>query len=496
MVRKIAGSMKHERTQTILNWGMGIVSALMISFLIGTIVRAAMFVVPVSDDYWYAGSGVGIHGFLKSIVSAAKFTQDAYRHEQGAYFTSFIGSLFNPVAHGGFSAMRIIMEVNAFLVFGAVIFLTGIIIKKAADVGIHVVLFVILMAVFPLAAYDSFSEVFYWFSGACAYGFPIALGFISIGLFIIYNLNKEVALTGREPLVFSLACGIAAVGASLAITGIVVYFLLCTIIYFAIKRRRLEKDNMLVFITCLAGAAVNILAPGNYAGHGMENGGAVDVKAGIIYASERYMYVVRWLFSDRNYLVFVISLVVVGYLIYDRIKLCRVEWMAVGVMLFASPLIAAFTPVVGYGMEEATNGCFFITVTAMTAAFDNLALFIGWLMGRTLKGHKKMSVLAVLYAIIFVCFIATPFSPEKYSVVKLNKQLYVGELQKNYVETKKIIDSLSNMKDRDVKVDVPTNPEYIEDFYSFFLLDDPDSRINRDVAKVYGLSSISNIREE
>ena len=134
MVRKIAGSMKHERTQTILNWGMGIVSALMISFLIGTIVRAAMFVVPVSDDYWYAGSGVEIHGFLKRIVSAAKFTQDAYRHEQGAYFTSFIGSLFNPVAYGGFSAMRIIMEVNAFLVFGAVIFLTGIIIKKAADV--------------------------------------------------------------------------------------------------------------------------------------------------------------------------------------------------------------------------------------------------------------------------------------------------------------------------------------------------------------------------
>ena len=38
--------------------------------------------------------------------------------------------------------------------------------------------------------------------------------------------------------------------------------------------------------------------------------------------------------------------------------------------------------------------------------------------------------------------------------------------------TKKIIDSLSNMKDRDVKVDVPTNPEYIEDFYSFFLLDE------------------------
>ena len=488
--------MKHERTQRVLCWVMGIVSFLGIVFLIGTIARAAMFVVPVSHDYWYAGSGTGVNGFFDRIVSACKFTYNAYRHEQGAYFTSFSGSFFNPIIYGGFSAMRITMACSALLFFGAVIFLTGVIISKAADVGAHVVLFMIVIVLFPLTVYDSFSEVFYWFSGACEYGVPIALGFASIGLFIIYNLNKEVALTGREPLVGAAIFGVAAVGASLAITGIFVYFLLCTIIYFAIKRRRLEKDNMLVFITCLAGAVINMIAPGNYEGHGMKNGGAVDVKAGVSYAAEHYMYVVRWLFFNRNYLVLVISLMVVGYLIYDKIKLCKTAWTVVGGMLFASPMIAAFALVIGYDMEQIPNRCFFITVMAMTAAFDNLALFIGWLMGRALKGHKKMSVLAVLYAIIFVCFIATPFSPGKYCVVMLNRQLYSGELQKNYIETKKFTDSLLNMKDKDVKVDVPTNPETIGNFYSFFLLDDPDSGINRDVAKVYGLSSISNIREE
>ena len=494
--KKDRGYMKHERTQRVLNWGMVIVSVPIIAFLVGTIVRAAMFVVPVSDDYWYAGSGIGVDGFFNRIVSACKFTHEAYGHEQGAYFTSFIGSFFNPIIYGGFSAMRVTMVINAVLVFAAVIFLTCVIMKKTADVGVHVVLFVIVIVVFPLTAYDSFREVFYWFSGACAYGVPISFGLTSIGLFIIYNLNKEVALTGREPLFFAAILGAATVGASLAITGIFVYFLLCTIIYFAIKRRRLEKDNMIVFITCLAGAVINMIAPGNLTGHGIENSGAVDVKAGIGFAAEHYKYVVRWLFFNRNYLVLVISLMVVGYLIYDRIKLCKAAWIVVGVMFFASPVVTVFAQVMGYGMEQIPNGCFFITVMATTAAFDNLALFIGWLMGRALKGHKKMSVLAVLYAIIFVCFIATPFSPGKYSVVMLNKKLYSGELQKNYVETKKLTDSFANMKGKDVKVDVPTNPETIGDFYSFFLLDDPDSRINSDVAKVYGLSSISNIREE
>ena len=317
----------------------------------------------------------------------------------------------------------------------------------------------------------------------------------SIAATAILAGTKFLLSTGTVGLITALL-GFLAVGASLAIAGTFLYFLLCTVIYFAIKRRRLEKDNMLIFITCLAGAVVNWLAPGNLLGRVVDNSGVVDMKAVTGHAFEHYIYTLRWLFASRNYLVLIVSLVVVGYLIYDKIVLCKGAWIVIGVMFFAAPLITVFAVTLGYGMEQVPNRCFFIVVMAMTAAFDNLALFIGWLLGRTLKGHKKMSVLAVLYAIIFVCFIATPFSPGKYCVVMLNRQLYSGELQKNYIETKKFTDSLLNMKDKDVKVDVPTNPETIGNFYSFFLLDDPDSGINRDVAKVYGLSSISNIREE
>lgn len=494
--KKDRGYMKHERVQKVLNCGMGILSFLAIVFMVGTIVRAAMFVVPVSDDYWYAKAGIGVSGIWDRFISACKFTHEAYKHEQGAYFTSFIGSFFNPVASGSFLDMKIAMVINVMLVFGAIVFLTGVLMKNAANVGVHVVLFVMLVVIFPFTVYDSFKEVFYWYSGACAYGFSIAFGLISLGLFIIYNFNKEVALTGREPAVCAALLGFLAAGASLAIAGTFLYFLLCTVIYFAIKRRRLEKDNMLIFITCLAGAVVNWLAPGNLLGRVVENSGVVDMKAVIGHAFGHYIYTLRWLFASRNYLVLIVSLVVVGYLIYDKIVLCKGAWIVIGVMFFAAPLITVFAVTLGYGMEQVPNRCFFIVVMAMTAAFDNLALFIGWLLGRTLKGHKKMSVLAVLYAIIFVCFIATPFSPGEFCTVALSRQLYSGEFQKNYVETKKLVDSLSGMKDKDVKVDVPTNPETIGNFYSFFLLDDPESRVNSDVAKVYGLSSISNIREE
>ena len=233
--KKDRGYMKHERVQKVLNCGMGILSFLAIVFMVGTIVRAAMFVVPVSDDYWYAKAGIGVNGIWDRFISACKFTHEAYKHEQGAYFTSFIGSFFNPVASGSFHDMKIAMVINVMLVFGAIVFLTGVLMKNAANVGVHVVLFVMLVVIFPFTVYDSFKEVFYWYSGACAYGFSIAFGLISLGLFIIYNFNKEVALTGREPAVCAALLGFLAAGASLAIAGTFLYFLLCAVIYFAIK---------------------------------------------------------------------------------------------------------------------------------------------------------------------------------------------------------------------------------------------------------------------
>jgi len=488
--------MKNERMQKIFEWGIGILSFLVIALMVGTIVRVSMYVVPISDDYWYARTGIGVKGLWNRFVVACKFSKEIYEHHQGTYFTSFFGSFFNPIISGGFTAMRIVMMINAVLILGSVMFLAYVYMHNAADVGLHVKLFVMAIAIFPLTVYDAFQEVYYWFVGASVYGFPMALGIISLGLFVIYNFNKEVALTGREPAVGSAVLGLCAVGASLAITGTYMYLLLCIVVYFAIKRKKLEKDNMIVFFVCLAGALFNALAPGNFSRQGLESGGEVDIKSGIYNTLGYFEKGVEWLFTNKNYLILFVCLIVVGYLVYDKIKLSKVAWAVTGIMLFVTPVVTVFPVVVGYGVGWIPNRCFFILIIGMTVAFDNFALFTGWLMGNALKGHKRMSVLAVLFAIIFVNFIATSYSPREYCIAKLNKQLYDREFQENYIETRKLIESFEDMKGQDVEVDVPTKPESIRNFYSFFLTDDPNGSINRDVAKAYGLNSITNLREE
>ncbi|MBO4456786.1 MAG: hypothetical protein J5802_03635 [Butyrivibrio sp.] len=488
--------MKKEKAKKILRFGLGIVSFLSLVLMIGTVIRVAMYVVPISDDFWYARTGIGVKGIWKRMLVACKFSYEIYVEHQGTYFTSFFGSFFNPVISGGFAAMRVIMMINAALILGSVLVLTYVYLKNAAEVDRHVMLFVMAVAVFPLTMYDSFREVFYWYVGASVYGFPMAFGIIALTLFIIYNFNKEVALTGRTPAVYATILGVFAAGASLAITGTFMYLLLCILVYFAVKRKKLELDNMIVFGICLVGAFVNALAPGNFARQGTENSGSVDIMAGISNTVGYFRYGVGWLFADKNFFVLFASLVVVGFLIYDKIKLHKVAWTVLSIMLFVAPFVTVFPVVLGYGLEWMPNRCFFIMVISMTAAFDNCAIYIGWLLGSVLKGHKKMSVLAVLTAIIFVSFIATPFTVREYCVAKLNKQLFDGEFQKNYVETKELFDSFADKKGQDVEVDVPTDPESIRNFYSFFLLDDPDSSINSDVAKAYGLNSITNTREE
>ncbi|MEE3495174.1 MAG: DUF6056 family protein [Butyrivibrio sp.] len=488
--------MKHERLQKVIEWGIGIISFLVIVLMVGTIVRVSMYAVPVSDDYWYARTGIGVKGLWNRFVVACDFSREIYEHHQGTYFTSFFGSFFNPVISGGFTALRITMMVNAILILGSVLFLTGVFVRGAAKVGAHVYLFIMAIAVFPLTVYDAFQEIYYWYVGASVYGFPVAFGIISLGLFIVYNCNKEVALTGREPAVGAAIFGVFAVGASLAITGTYMYLLLGIVIYFVIKRKKIEKDNVIIFLICLAGALANALAPGNFSRQDLESSGTLDIKAGVAHTLGYYQYGLKWLFLDKNFFVLFVCLIAVGYLIYDKIKLHKKAWGVSVIMLLVTPLVTVFPVVLGYGVGWIPNRCFFVMTVALTLALDNLALFVGWLIGRMLKGHKRMSVLTVLSAIIFVSFIATTYSPREYCIAKLNKQLYDGEFQKNYADTKELIESFADKKGQDVEVDVPTEPESIRNFYTFFLPDDPDNVINKDVARAYGLNSIVNIREE
>ena len=115
------------------------------------------------------------------------------------------------------------------------------------------------------------------------------------------------------------------------------------------------------------------------------------------------------------------------------------------------------------------------------------------------KGINKENRKAVLVLLVFICVLANAlsgFNVKSYKAYRQVAQLYRHEFQDHYNETRAMIEDFSNHQGEDIVVDVALNPDGIENYYSFFLLEEADGRINQGVAWAYGLNSITNIREE
>lgn len=499
-------NIKNDKIKKIAEKCILVMSVLSLVVMIGTVLCAAAYTVPISDDFWYARSGIGVKGIINRFIVAVKFSYEIYTNDQGTYFTSFIGSFFNPVISGGFAGMRVVMIVNAVLAFAAILSFVYVALKRLRVESMTARMFILAAVIFVLTAYTAFQEIFNWFVGASVYGIPFSMGIIAVTLLIAVTKPEGSAESKKAKALYVLAAilGFCAVGASLAVTGTICWLVLSVVVFFWIKDKKLSRKNLSVFLTCLGGALINVAAPGNYVRLEKESGNSFSFFEGIKYTWDYFTYALRWLFSNKNYGCVFIALILAGFIIFGRDKIEEIagnrkfvtSYLILSAMLLFTPFVTIFPVLMGYGVEWMPNRCFYILIVIMDIALGNLALVIGALLSYLSKDKAKKSAPVILAAALLILFITTPFNVREYIFLKMDKQLVTGEIRDNYSKTKDMIDGFADMQGQDVEVDVPTDPEEIRNFYCFFLTDDPNSSINADIARAYGLNSIVNTRKE
>ena len=510
--------MNSENIKKIASRALLILSVLALVVMIGTVLVSSLYTVPISDDYWYARTGIGAKGLWHRLIVAAQFSYEIYVHHQGTYFTSFIGSLFNPLIHGGFAKLRVVMFINAAMAFASILSFVYVALGKMKVKSVTARVFILALATFVITGFDAFQEIFYWFVGACVYGFPMSLGIFAVTLLLLANDREEGPASASEGSKASAsagsksvsgsktpgakACyiaaailGFCAVGASLAITGTVCWLVLSFVVYYAIKDKKLDRKNISVFMACFGGALINAAAPGNFIRLDLESGESFTLLDGISNTWGYFLYALKWLFFNKNYGCVFLALIITGFVIFAHRKITR-EYMILSVMLLFTPFVTVFPVLMGYGVGWMPNRCFYILIVVMDFAFGNLALAVGALLSDILKENFKKPALISLAAVLLVLFAATPYNIREYIFLKMDKQLVMGEFQENYKNTKAMLDGFADMEGEDVEVDVPLHPEEVRNFYCFYLTEDPTSDFNKDIAKAYGLNSIVNIRKE
>ena len=484
--------MNLEKTKKIASRALLILSVLALIVMIGTVLVTSLYTVPISDDYWYARTGIGAKGLWHRLIVAVQFSYEIYVHHQGTYFTSFIGSLFNPLIHGGFPKLRVVMFINAAMAFASILSFVYVALSKLKVNSATAKVFILAVATFVITGFDAFQEIFYWFVGACVYGFPMSLGMFAVTLLLLANGREN---STKLLYILSAILGFCAVGASLAITGTVCWLVLSIVVFYAVKDKKLDRKNISVFLACFGGALINAAAPGNFIRLDLESGESFTLVDGISNTWGYFIYALKWLFLNKNYGCVFLALIIAGFVIFGQRNFTRASAI-LSAMLSFTPFVTVFPVLMGYGVGWMPNRCFYILIVVMDIALGNLALAVGALLSNLLKEKAQKPVLIALAAVLLALFVTTPYNIREYIFLKMDKQLYLGEFQENYDKTKAMIDSFADMEGEDVELNVPTHPEEIRNFYCFYLTEDPTSNFNKDIAKAYGLKSIVNTRKE
>ena len=465
-----------------------------IILMLGTVARVSAYTVFVSDDFWHAKNAGALHeGFLAQLKGAWEYNTYMYLNHQGAYSLFFL-ALFNPVSSTGFAGLRIIMIINALFFFFTVLLLVKSFFRVLSkDVDSSILLLVMFTVVFVMTQYDAFAETFYWYTGATNYSFPVA--FMNLVFVILFSLQTDPKKHSTLLTILAVIFAFLAAGGVLPIGGTMCYVALLVILYEKLSGKRLNINILIIFIASFVSTLLNAIAPGYRIRQGIESSDKATLTDAIGYTLDVAISYTKWLFISKNYILILFTFILCGAFISWKAIQNKKAYVITSLLGIAIPFITIFPVVYGYSAAWLPNRCVFITIFTVDLVFGNLAFILGSFGVAKLNDLKVNKVVyATVFALVFaVLAITNSYPPTEYTVAKINKQLYDRGYQEYYAYIRETFDELKNHQGEAVELSAPSNPDEMRNFYTFFLTDDPDNKINKGVAWAYGLKSVSRV---
>ncbi len=224
----------------------------------------ARFTIPGADDFSCANAVAGYRETHNFLTSAILYARDVYQNWQGTYTGEIIMGL-EPSVRESFFGIRLIMLGCVALFILSLIFLIYTVCTKFLGLTSGQAMTAGLLAEFIAFNISLTGELFSWFTGAAVYTFPL-IAFMLCASFSIrsYFDNKIVYA------VLAAVFGIIGAGGSLEVVGFgcAVFFVLLVVYTIGIKNIKVNIKKLaflyVPFVLTVAGALVNVAAPGNY----------------------------------------------------------------------------------------------------------------------------------------------------------------------------------------------------------------------------------------
>lgn len=475
-----------------------VLNVLVIFLMVYTVTAGAGYTVLLGDDYTH-GVRVGVFHvpLLQYIAASFRYMKEIYLDWQGTFFSMFLQALLSPVNNFGMGQLKIVMVVNALLffaaLFGVVWAATGIVLRE--EKAAHIRLTVYSVILFAILDADVFTEIFFWYSGAVSYSMPLSCALLAVLCFLLSNreccsYKKRVLL-----IVIGAVLSFLASGGSLAVSGTGCYALVLLTLGFYLVRRKLSVGNIVITAVGIAGALVNVAAPGNFSRHTYNSGG--DSHAWRLVQSVKWAVKTVWgetgrLTKETLFGVMLIAMLLIGIRLSKSLGTAVRAYGSISILALAAGYVTAFPVALGYGGPEFPNRCYFVLDVVLALSFLNFALFAGVCLDRWAGLRENRSACAVLYVVLFAAFLLAPEAISDSALLAVAGSVHNGAYEDYYRSCTEVYDYLAGCQEDDVVVQVPA---YIENFECFYLDENADGWVNVGVAEYYHKNSVRRAAE-
>lgn len=470
-----------------------IVCFIIIAVTVGVLTVGAGYTVLLGDDFTH-GVRVGVFhvSFPSYLAASFRYVKDLYLDWQGTFFAMFLQAILSPVNNFGLPQLKAVMIGNALFFFLSLLSLLWVSLSFLKGKFLSLRLLILTLFFVAVTNADVYTEIYYWYSGAVAYSMPFSLLLTALTLFLL--MNRGTMSPGKKR-----GCAICAgillflsAGGSLAVAGCGCYVTLLLTGVFFLRSRRISVPNIAVLAAGMAGALINVVAPGNYARHDGTAGAGLHFVQAAVYTIHMFLEEMSRLFRETVFGIAFLVMIAAGLYLAGKCEIALREYGISTVLALASGLAAYYPVALGYNSDYIPNRCYFIIDAALVLSLLNLALFVGICLHRRLNLPANGRTVSILLYICLAALIVSPLSLAEMPLYRVARSVHNGTYRNYYEQCVSSYEYLETCPEENVVLEVP---DYIDDFECFYLDSDENGWVNVGIAKYYGKKSVRQTEE-
>lgn len=434
-----------------------------------------------ADDFNHSNSvGVFHVNILELFRASVRYMTEVYKNWQGTYFSMFLQGFLSPINGLGEGQLAVVMVCNVILFILTLLLLIR---EICSIIGMekHLKALLCLFVVFSILGFKAWTEIFYWFSGAVSYSFPLSFAMLAITLFI---KNKNTATYVVACILSFLACG-----GSLEVAGAHCFGILTILVVKGFKN--CGKLDYLFFGISVAGAVINTAAPGNYARHDVIDDSGLHVTDAVMRSVNQSVDSIKYLVFKTPFWLIIFSCVMIGIFIgggkwFHKILACKII-----IMYALLPVVTYFPVFLAYSNSEYfPNRCEFVGILVCIFSIMTISILTGVFLkeSKIITGYKE-GVIIMLFLCLLLPVINNNYKYSNTLIYRMCSNGSIEQFKKYHDSAMAIYHQIGEAQSSDVIIE--SLPEPVPDFRQINLSTDPGYWINQGVAKYYNKNSVA-----